>query len=173
MTSTGFVTNIQRCSTEDGPGIRTSVFFKGCPMKCIWCHNIETIDAEPRLVWYAVKCIGDQGFRGIAEVKGVKISIPKPGSKKASKYQKRKIREKFRKRAGIEPIIGHLKSDFRLKRNYLSGVNGDHHNLIMSAVGFNIRKWMRRYLKHIKNWLNFIWKCVTENYCLRLNVRTF
>jgi pyruvate formate lyase activating enzyme len=30
-------------------------------MKCVWCHNIETIDAEPRLVWYAVKCIGDQG----------------------------------------------------------------------------------------------------------------
>ena len=61
MTSTGFVTNIQRCSTEDGPGIRTSVFFKGCPMKCVWCHNIETIDADPVLVWYAVKCIGDQG----------------------------------------------------------------------------------------------------------------
>ena len=61
MTSTGLVTNIQRCSTEDGPGIRTSVFFKGCPMKCIWCHNIETIDASPVLVWYAVKCIGDQG----------------------------------------------------------------------------------------------------------------
>lgn len=61
MTSTGFVTNIQRCSTEDGPGIRTTVFFKGCPMNCIWCHNIETIDPNPRLVWYAVKCIGDQG----------------------------------------------------------------------------------------------------------------
>ena len=61
MTSTGLVTNIQRCSTEDGPGIRTSVFFKGCPMKCVWCHNIETINADPVLVWYAVKCIGDQG----------------------------------------------------------------------------------------------------------------
>ncbi|TFG31754.1 glycyl-radical enzyme activating protein [Candidatus Thorarchaeota archaeon] len=61
MTSTGIVTNIQRCSTEDGPGIRTTVFFKGCPMKCVWCHNIETIDADPVLVWYAVKCIGDQG----------------------------------------------------------------------------------------------------------------
>ncbi|MFW9933565.1 MAG: glycyl-radical enzyme activating protein, partial [Candidatus Thorarchaeota archaeon] len=54
------VTNIQRCSTEDGPGIRTTVFFKGCPMKCLWCHNIETIAPDPTLVWYAVKCIGDQ-----------------------------------------------------------------------------------------------------------------
>jgi pyruvate formate lyase activating enzyme len=60
MTATGLVTNIQRCSTEDGPGIRTTVFFKGCPMKCLWCHNIETIDPNPTVVWYAVKCIGDQ-----------------------------------------------------------------------------------------------------------------
>jgi len=60
MTSNGLVTNIQRCSTEDGPGIRTTVFFKGCPMKCVWCHNIETIEADPVLVWYAVKCIGDE-----------------------------------------------------------------------------------------------------------------
>jgi pyruvate formate lyase activating enzyme len=60
MSITGLVTNIQRCSTEDGPGIRTTVFFKGCPMSCIWCHNIETIDAKPTVVWYEVKCIGDQ-----------------------------------------------------------------------------------------------------------------
>jgi pyruvate formate lyase activating enzyme len=60
MTVTGLITNIQRCSTEDGPGIRTTVFFKGCPMKCLWCHNIETIDPNPTVVWYAVKCIADQ-----------------------------------------------------------------------------------------------------------------
>jgi pyruvate formate lyase activating enzyme len=60
MTKTGLVTNIQRCSTEDGPGIRTTVFFKGCPLKCLWCHNIETIDPNPAVVWYEVKCIGDQ-----------------------------------------------------------------------------------------------------------------
>ncbi|MFW9787010.1 MAG: glycyl-radical enzyme activating protein [Candidatus Thorarchaeota archaeon] len=61
MTTTGIITNIQRCSTEDGPGIRTTVFLKGCPMSCIWCHNIETIDPKSTLVWYSVKCIGDQG----------------------------------------------------------------------------------------------------------------
>ncbi len=58
MSTSGIVTNIQRCSTEDGPGIRTTVFFKGCPLKCVWCHNIETIDAEPQVVWYHTKCIG-------------------------------------------------------------------------------------------------------------------
>jgi pyruvate formate lyase activating enzyme len=61
MTTSGIITNIQRCSTEDGPGIRTTVFFKGCPMTCRWCHNIETIDPNSTAVWYAVKCIGDQG----------------------------------------------------------------------------------------------------------------
>ncbi|MFX1416861.1 MAG: glycyl-radical enzyme activating protein [Promethearchaeota archaeon] len=57
---TGLITNIQRCSTEDGPGIRTTVFFKGCPLSCTWCHNIETIDPEPQTVWYSTKCIGDK-----------------------------------------------------------------------------------------------------------------
>ncbi|MHA2152885.1 MAG: glycyl-radical enzyme activating protein [Candidatus Thorarchaeota archaeon] len=59
MTTSGIITNIQRCSTEDGPGIRTTVFLKGCPMSCSWCHNIETIDPDSAVVWYAVKCIGD------------------------------------------------------------------------------------------------------------------
>ncbi|MHA1928226.1 MAG: glycyl-radical enzyme activating protein [Candidatus Thorarchaeota archaeon] len=60
MTSRGIITRIQRCSTEDGPGIRTTVFLKGCPLSCTWCHNIETIDAKPRIVWHPTKCIGDR-----------------------------------------------------------------------------------------------------------------
>ena len=60
MTISGIVTNIQRCSTEDGPGIRTTAFLKGCPLNCVWCHNIETISPNPQIVWYGVKCIGDQ-----------------------------------------------------------------------------------------------------------------
>ncbi len=49
--------NIERFSTEDGPGIRTTVFFKGCPLRCPWCHNPESIDRNPQLVWYSVRCI--------------------------------------------------------------------------------------------------------------------
>ncbi len=50
--------NIQRFSTEDGPGIRTTVFFKGCPLSCVWCHNPEGISPRPQLLWYAARCIG-------------------------------------------------------------------------------------------------------------------
>jgi pyruvate formate lyase activating enzyme len=38
------VTNIQRFSINDGPGIRTTVFLKGCPLRCAWCHNVENIN---------------------------------------------------------------------------------------------------------------------------------
>jgi pyruvate formate lyase activating enzyme len=54
---TGVVFNVQRYSTEDGPGIRTTVFLKGCPMYCPWCHNPEGLDSRPELMWYDVRCI--------------------------------------------------------------------------------------------------------------------
>lgn len=52
------ITNIQKYSIHDGPGIRTTVFFKGCPLSCIWCHNPETQDFGPELLWYEDKCTG-------------------------------------------------------------------------------------------------------------------
>ncbi len=58
MTTTGITFNVQRFSTEDGPGIRTTVFLKGCPLRCAWCHNPEGLSPKPDLVWYDVRCVG-------------------------------------------------------------------------------------------------------------------
>ena len=54
----GLIFEIQKMSTEDGPGIRTTVFFKQCPLRCIWCHNPESILKKPQLEWLKHKCIG-------------------------------------------------------------------------------------------------------------------
>ncbi|MFZ5570804.1 MAG: glycyl-radical enzyme activating protein [Thermodesulfobacteriota bacterium] len=53
----GRIFEIQRMSTEDGPGIRTTVFFKGCSLKCVWCHNPESISPRPQVQWIANRCI--------------------------------------------------------------------------------------------------------------------
>ncbi len=54
----GLITNVQRFSVHDGPGIRTTVFLKGCPMRCFWCHNPETWRMRPEVQLFADRCIG-------------------------------------------------------------------------------------------------------------------
>lgn len=53
---TAVVTNIQRYSTHDGDGVRTTIFFKGCPLSCCWCHNPESQDFRKELFFYGNKC---------------------------------------------------------------------------------------------------------------------
>jgi pyruvate formate lyase activating enzyme len=55
---TGLIAEIQRMSTEDGPGLRTTVFFKGCGLRCTWCHNPECISSRPQIHWIETHCIG-------------------------------------------------------------------------------------------------------------------
>lgn len=52
------VLNVQRMSTEDGPGLRTTVFVKGCPLRCLWCHNPESVSFGKQVEWLAARCIG-------------------------------------------------------------------------------------------------------------------
>ena len=54
---TGLVFNIQKYSIHDGPGIRTTVFLKGCTLRCWWCHNPESQAAEPAFQWREETCI--------------------------------------------------------------------------------------------------------------------
>ena len=50
--------NVQRFSIHDGPGIRTTVFFKGCPLRCAWCQNPEALAQQKELAFYADRCQG-------------------------------------------------------------------------------------------------------------------
>ncbi|MEZ0536468.1 glycyl-radical enzyme activating protein [Caldicellulosiruptoraceae bacterium PP1] len=56
MNSEGIVFDIQRCSVFDGPGIRTTVFLKGCPLRCKWCHNPESQNFLPEIMFFEEKC---------------------------------------------------------------------------------------------------------------------
>lgn len=58
MKEKGMVVSIIRGSIYDGPGIRTTVFLKGCPLRCLWCHNPESISPAPQLGYFAHKCTG-------------------------------------------------------------------------------------------------------------------
>ncbi|SDK30367.1 pyruvate formate lyase activating enzyme [Maridesulfovibrio ferrireducens] len=58
MMSQGIINNIQRMSVQDGPGLRTTVFFKGCPLKCRWCSNPESQSFQPQLLYYDELCVG-------------------------------------------------------------------------------------------------------------------
>ena len=55
---TCLIYDIKKYAIHDGPGIRTTVFFKGCPLSCHWCHNPESISPKPRLVYNLARCIG-------------------------------------------------------------------------------------------------------------------
>ena len=95
------------------------------------------------------EAICDRGYRGTKEVTiaehTIEISIPGTVLKKDTKAQKEVKKEKFRRRAAIEPIIGHMKSDYRMARNYLKGFAGDEINLLLAASAFNLKKWMNIY----------------------------
>lgn len=74
------IADIERAATHDGPGIRTVIFFKGCPLKCAWCHNPETVSFEPEILNYPEKCIGcgmcDKGcFSGAKVLCGKEYTI--------------------------------------------------------------------------------------------------
>ena len=115
-------------------------------------HDSKTLDAALMSANSSrntpvIEAVCDRGYRGVKEVLGTIISIPGTVLKRDTEYQKEKKRQKFKRRAAIEPVIGHLKSDHRLSRNYLKGFVGDEINLLMAATAFNLKKWMNNYLQ--------------------------
>lgn len=103
------------------------------------------------------RALCDRGFRGRKRVGDTAIVLPESPSPKASEYAKRKARKDFGRRSAIEPVIGHLKSDFRLARNYLKGTIGDTINLLMAATAFNCAKWMKAVAESLFFVLVVLW----------------
>lgn len=58
LSVTGLITDVKKFAVHDGPGIRTTVFLKGCPLHCLWCHNPETQSTRPQVGYLAIECIG-------------------------------------------------------------------------------------------------------------------
>ncbi len=88
----------------------------------------------------------DRGYQGKRNVNNTRILRPNSQTKDTNPKTQELMRKRFRKRAGIEPVIGHLKSDHRLNRNYLRGFAGDQMNVLLAAAAFNFKKWMRLFL---------------------------
>jgi IS5 family transposase len=93
----------------------------------------------------------DRGYKGRKAILEVEIMMPSSGKSRTA-YEKNKNRARFRRRAAVEPVIGHLKSDYRMLRNYLKGVEGDMINTIMAAVAYN----MMKRLRHIRDAIYFV-----------------
>ena len=113
----------------------------------------------------------DRGYRGIKKYKETTIFVPAP-NKDITKQQ----RKKHSKRAAIEPVIGHLKHDYRLSRNYLKGIVGDTINLLLAAAAMNFKRRINLWrTEALRRWL-LICKIIIDaywNFIARKLKRTF
>ncbi len=83
------------------------------------------------------------------------------------KIKRKKKRNKFRRRAAIEPVIGHLKTDFRMGQNYLHGVVCPQINAFLSAAGWNLKKMMIQLKDEAISWIQFLLRILNPlNYLL-------
>ena len=127
-------------------------------------HTIDkSMEQVRRLYDRSIKILaGDRGYRGQEQCGGASVMIPSVPKKTDSQYMKAKKHELFRKRAGIEPVIGHCKSDHRLGRNYYKGLFGDSINVMLAAAAFNLKRAMRLFLC-LSKWV--IRRLMTEGHC--------
>jgi transposase, IS5 family len=131
--------------------IKAAVSFSGNPNDN---QTVEkTLEQQEKLTGQSPKrAYVDRGIKS-QQVGETEVIAPSNGKGKTPS-EKAKLRKGFRRRAGIEPIIGHLKSDFGMERNYLKGEIGDQINAMLAASAFNFRGWMRKAVES----LIFVWK---------------
>ena len=111
-------------------------------------HTIDRAKEQAlRLYGRTIRILaGDRGYRGQKMSGDTKIMIPDVPKASDSAYMKARKHKLFRKRAGIEPVIGHCKSDHRLGRNFYKGLFGDSINVMLAAAAYNLKRAMRLLL---------------------------
>lgn len=109
---------------------------------------LPALEQQQRLTGHILKNnFVDRGYRGVKKVLGTNILTPKNYSH-LNNYQKQKLRHGFRRRAAIEPKIGHLKSDHRLSRNFYKGIFGDNINVMLATAAMNFKRMMNKWKKN-------------------------
>ena len=93
--------------------------------------------------------IVDRGYRGKKKINNTEIISPSAPKKEATQYERQKARKRFRARAEIEPVIGYIKHDYRMLKNYLKGTIGDQLNTLLAGTGFNLKKMLNRIKEQI------------------------
>lgn len=104
----------------------------------------------------------DRGYRGVKNVLGTNIIIPQVKSTDTT-YQKQKLRKGFRRRAAIEPRIGHLKTDHRLSRNLYKGIFGDNINVILAAAAMNFKRMMNKWKQNPFHFIFVLYEKLYQN----------
>jgi IS5 family transposase len=108
----------------------------------------------------------DRGYRGNKKIGDTEILIPSTPNKSMSYYHRKKLSESHRKRAGIEPIIGHLKTDHRLNRNFYKGIVGDNINIMLAAAAFNLKRMMNKWKKYFCQILERLFLSLLKNFTI-------
>ena len=118
-------------------------------------HTIDpALEQVNRITGRKLKVLaGDRGYRGQKMSGTTRVVIPDTPKAGDSYYKRRKKHALFCKRAGIEPVIGHLKSDHRLGRNFYKGIFGDEINVIYAAAAYNFKRAMRLFCGFIFEWI--------------------
>lgn len=127
-------------------------------------HDSKTlqpaIEQQQRLTGTTLKNnFVDHGYVGVKEVLGTTIVAPGKPGKQRTPYQKQKLRNGFKRRAAIEPKIGHLKQDHRLSRNYYKGIKGDI-NVMLAAVAMNFKRMINKWKVNPVVFLNQLFNCL-------------
>jgi IS5 family transposase len=118
-------------------------------------HTLEkTLQQTRRLTGSAPQSATvDRGYKGRSKIAETLIQIPKPFNQKMTRYRQNKLKKSFKRRAAIEPTIGHLKTDHRLSRNFYKGIIGDNINVMLAAAAFNFKRMMNKWKSSFLSYL--------------------